>query len=404
MCVTASFFVGCTKLSKSGSLFTEYEKSLISSADFYKLPSEKEVRSRLKEIYENKNEIFLSGKTFQRLAYPKMGDKIKINFTFDCSENIKDIFHQCIKQYNDIFSVINPNYQFEANFNPSEQDLLNPFYINVELQESTEQTLGNTNSTVVDINQNYGEELLKNTIKINELLFKYDQNPIIINAFLHEFGHILGFADAYLNENATKDTIMQIADLYCSKLSLSEIDIATLDALYRDPETKLSNEEIEDFIKTYPEISKEETKFVLFVEQIKNIDADALKNILFRSKYSNEEKRDFLLKPDESLNTNPEFSKDFPKYFDILGIENSSYYTDEESGIVYIANKFYINVDDYIFGFEIKDFIDFEFTKSDGTTVVQKIEVTPELNKKEISVYKIPEKLNENSIEKDFSK
>lgn len=164
------------------------------------------------------------------------------------------MFEECISNLNSIFAVINPNYQFAINYSPTEQDLLNPYSIDVRTaKQLTSQNhgniLGKASVPRKDIFQEIdGLEIYDSTITLDEDVLDYSLK--LYSVFNHEFGHILGIGDAYDNPYATFDTVMQ-AYSYDTPHDFTRNDVSVIDALYRDPANIKTEEEIEHFLENY---------------------------------------------------------------------------------------------------------------------------------------------------------
>lgn len=251
--VAATVLTGCTSKQEDTS---EPAYTIVNPADCVHIPTQDQITANLAEIFQSPKERYLRKRylienNFQNIFYrfpcPQNGEKIKVNFLWDCTEQDKTVFLYAINHYNQIFSVINPYYQFEANFAPTTQDILNPYSINVNHEEEFKNNtwLGYASVPLYeDINEEYGYAILENKITLKSDLINISNtksSQLLANVFLHEFGHCLGFGDAYKNKDSTEDTIMQEAD---GRFRLSETDIKVLNALYHEPKNQNSIEEI----------------------------------------------------------------------------------------------------------------------------------------------------------------
>ena len=84
-------------------------------------------------------------------------------------------------------------------------------------------------------------------IKLDPDIFKDD--AVALGTFLHEFNHVLGIGDAYLNPNSTYDTIMQSGNKPESGYSRTDIDL--LNCLYRTSGNQYSEAEIDKLLNEY---------------------------------------------------------------------------------------------------------------------------------------------------------
>ncbi|MBE7076247.1 MAG: hypothetical protein E7375_04225 [Clostridiales bacterium] len=225
----------------------------------YNLPSQQEAKAKLTQLYQNVEDyVFTSNSgNFYRLLYPK-GDYIYINICFNTNEMQREILELSIAEFNNVFSMINPNYKYKLNFSPTKQDTLSPYSIEVYEtdslpSDSEDQVVGRAEFSFYRTGSNnlfdYG--ITANTIT---LIKEVTQNPEdLMDVFKHELLHMHGAKDAYKIENGIRDTIMQNLGNSTTDKCLSIRDVSMLDALYRDPNNVLTPEEIESFIKNYSE-------------------------------------------------------------------------------------------------------------------------------------------------------
>lgn len=250
VCVTASVFTSCAHASDSEK--NEHDLKPIYTVE-YSLPTTEELLEDIEDMYkvDDKSygqEMYLN----QRAVYPRNGEAIKVNIDFEISPIQRDIFALSLEEYNSIFEVINPNYDFVLNENPTEQDLLNPYNITIHKSKSTEITpLGTTNlgkGYKEAIDEVDGLEALSTEITIySETL----ASPVALNSvFKHEFLHALGVSDAY-EIDSNIDTVMQKYSKLSSPKTLTNDDVLFLTACYRD--TNLSKEKLFDYANSYQE-------------------------------------------------------------------------------------------------------------------------------------------------------
>jgi len=252
-CIAASCFVGC---SNKNAHTNQNEPNTPIYTHQYNLPTTQDAFDRLLEIYGDIDNMYLREKethvgpytknTLVRLPYKK-NETIKVNLKFEAPDFFYDIMDSCLQEYNYVFSIINPNYQFELNTSPSSQELLDPYAVNIGNYNRDNSITGTTSGKCGDkIESLDGLESYENLIEFNrKYLHNYD---IFFTTFKHEFMHILGAGDAYENENAPKNTILQKVD---DIFALTSYDVAFLDALYRATDNTLNEEQINEFIKNY---------------------------------------------------------------------------------------------------------------------------------------------------------
>lgn len=133
--VMASCFVGCKNPDNTVSV-PEDSTPLYTQA--HPLPTEEQTKSRLLAIYEDESKMYMLRDYLVRFPAPVGQEKIKVNLQFSPTRAQKLIFEDCIEEFNNVFDIINPNYQFEINYSPTQQDLLNPYGIDVKLYTPTD--------------------------------------------------------------------------------------------------------------------------------------------------------------------------------------------------------------------------------------------------------------------------
>lgn len=302
--LTSSIFVAGCKVAQP-----QYE---------YNLPTQKQIKDRLHKIYEDESEIYLMHENPYRKPYKKDGP-IMVNMLFEVSDFQKLFFEDCIQEINSVFDVINPNYKFEIDFAPKKENLNNPYDIDVELSTSSSQPpylnplkIGNTTTLSSDRDSSIdGLEIYQTTIRLYYTVL--DNFNILTNVFKHEFLHTLGFDDAYLNPNATQNTIMQNST-DSAMVHFSEYDVATLDALYRSTDNSKTEDEINQFIQNYSKTNTHTPNHVLakqIYNKIKDVNLEDFK-ISMRENLSDNNK---ILSVVENLSSLENFDVNFGKSF-----------------------------------------------------------------------------------------
>ncbi len=212
----------------------------------YELPDETDVKNRLLKIYGSEESIYLlRNNEIWRMPCPNNQDTIILNMTFELGEYTKIVFEDSVDELNDIFAVINPNYKIKINYKPTDKDFDYKYSVRMKTVQdfSSANTLGTANiSYMGDGNLGYFGINIKESV--------LNDGYQMASVFKHEFMHLLGAGDAYKNENATKNTIMQGYSPN-GPFSLTDIDIAFLDAMYRNPDIEHSNEYMMNYIDNY---------------------------------------------------------------------------------------------------------------------------------------------------------
>lgn len=278
---------GCGHKEPAPEIVTPVEPVEPDIVDVIRIPTLSESLDKLEEIYGGADKIYILFKGIVRRAY--YADKpTKVNICFEPNFTQKIILEDVIKEYNEIFKVINPNYQFVLNYSPTQEDIENDKYaVDIYLSDELSQNVGGqTEIHFEDCDKGFSAFEIVNC-KINIDANNATDGRKFANIFRHEFMHTFGCGDAYLNDEATNDTIMQTVSN--SMVGLYKIDVAFLDALYRSPSNALTDEEIQSFIDNYDNNDEQYglTNTVLKINKIllNDIDMGILKSEISNSKY-----------------------------------------------------------------------------------------------------------------------
>ena len=247
-------------------------------ASNFNLPDADVALNKLVDIYGGKDKVFLlQNNNIARMPCPQ-GEVITVNATFEMGEYTKLILEDSLDEFNEVFATINPNYKFAINYTPSDDDFANKYSIRLSASDNlatteTSQVFGLAH---VSYYNNY-TELGDFGITIRTEVF--NNGSYLATTFKHELMHLLGAGDAYKNSSATKDTVMQsyTVDGYHS---LSETDVAFLDALYRNPEFASDDERIQQYISNYEENcqhTKTKLTCAVYNKLVANLDSTAVK-------------------------------------------------------------------------------------------------------------------------------
>lgn len=215
----------------------------------YDLPDADSAMQKLVELYDGANKIFLlQNGRIARMPCPR-GETIMLNMTYEISDYAKFILEDSVREFNEVFSVINPNYKFAIDYSPSEADFAEKYSVRMSTAASLSQS---------DTREVFGFALISYYNNFTELgdyaitirTDVFDNGAYLMTTFKHELMHLLGAGDAYNNSAATKDTIMQSYTVN-GYHGFSSSDVAMLDALYRNPAAPFSDEYIADYIARY---------------------------------------------------------------------------------------------------------------------------------------------------------
>lgn len=220
-------------------------------AENFTLPDAEGALKKLNELYGGAEKVFLlqSGR-IARMPCPQ-GETITLNMTYEVGEYTKLVLEDSIAEFNEVFSVINPNYKFAINYSPNETDFEEKYSVRTSASDKlavteTSQVFGLAH---VGYYANFTELGDFGITMKTEVL---NNGSYLMTTFKHELMHLLGAGDAYNNKNATKATVMQSYTVN-GYHHLSETDVAFLDILYRNPELNEFEEKILNYIESYEE-------------------------------------------------------------------------------------------------------------------------------------------------------
>ncbi len=247
--LTATFFLlSC----KDGALSDDNPPSLESPpawANDFTLPDADKAMEKLIDIYGGKENLFLlRTDSITRMPCPR-NETITFNMQYDVSDFAKLVLEDCVEEFNEVFSVINPNYAFVIDFYPKKEAFDKKHSVRMSASDNlatsdTSEVFGLAHISYYNDFTELGDFGI--TLK-REVL---DNGSYLMTTFKHEVMHLLGAGDAYNNAAATKDTIMQSYTVGGCHF-LSNTDVAFLDALYRNPSIEVSDEEIQNFTDGY---------------------------------------------------------------------------------------------------------------------------------------------------------
>ena len=205
--------------------------------------------SRLVEIYGGADKVFLlqSGK-IARMPVPK-DETVTLCFTFEVGKYAKAVIDDSIAEFNEVFARINPHYTFAADYAPTSEILDKKFAVRVSASSSLEETDTREVFGLAHVSYyNNFTELGDFGITLKDEVV--DNGSYLMTTFKHELMHLLGAGDAYKNNAATKDTVMQSYTVG-GYHHFSKSDVALLDALYRNPSLDTPDRELQDYIDGY---------------------------------------------------------------------------------------------------------------------------------------------------------
>ena len=92
------------------------------------LPDADGAREKLNTLYGGAEKVFLLNQNVSRMPCPQ-GEIITLNMTYTVGEYTKLILEDSITEFNEVFSVINPNYKFAVNYSPTESDFTKKYSV-----------------------------------------------------------------------------------------------------------------------------------------------------------------------------------------------------------------------------------------------------------------------------------
>ena len=220
-------------------------------AENFTLPNADSALENLNTIYGGAEKVFLlQNGRIARMPCPQ-GETITLNMTYEVGEYTKLILEDSIAEFNEVFSVLNPNYKFAVNYSPTEADFAKKYSVRMSVSSNlavteTSQVFGLAHVEYYDSFTSLGNFGI--TIKTEVL----NNGSYFMTTFKHELMHLLGAGDAYKNANATKATVMQSYTVGGYHF-LSQTDLKFLDTLYRNPELSAYEEDICKYIDSYEE-------------------------------------------------------------------------------------------------------------------------------------------------------
>ncbi|MDE5601971.1 MAG: hypothetical protein K2J16_05680 [Clostridia bacterium] len=220
-------------------------------AENFTLPSADGALEKLNTIYGGAEKVFLlQNGRIARMPCPQ-GETITLNMTYKVGPYTRMILEDSIAEFNEVFSVINPNYKFAINYSPTDADFAKKYSVRMSVSDKlavteTSQVFGLAHVEYYDNFTSLGNFGI--TIKTEVL----NNGSYFMTTFKHELMHLLGAGDAYKNAKATKATVMQSYTVSGYHF-LSETDLMFLDTLYRNPELDSYDDGILDFIDNYEE-------------------------------------------------------------------------------------------------------------------------------------------------------
>lgn len=186
---------------------------------------------------------FTENQSLARLTVQK-GKPVKFNILMDDLNNEeRQDLQGSINELNSIFAVINSDYKFVLNFNPSFFDKLDPYNVDVsymsenEANSSLSLAFYQRNLTIPSRNgeQGYGAKI------------KFKKNQVNKHNFTHEILHHLGLNDAYLKPEA--ESVPSI--MHNNEPNIRTNDVALLVGKYGDYSTEEKKVELIKYIANY---------------------------------------------------------------------------------------------------------------------------------------------------------
>lgn len=248
-------FFGCTPRTTPGDTTdpteptTPIEPEIPPWSTTYDLPDADGAMQKLVGIYGGESKIFLlQNGHIARMPCPR-GEVISLNLRYEADDYVRLILEDCVNEFNEVFAVINPNYVFRINYSPTDEDFAAKYSVRMSKADELASS---------DVREVFGLAHISYYNNFTELgdfgitmrSDVFENGSYLMTTFKHELMHLLGAGDAYNNPDATKATIMQSYTLSGYRF-FSETDVRFLDALYRNPKTPYTDEQIEKFITDY---------------------------------------------------------------------------------------------------------------------------------------------------------
>lgn len=307
----------------------------------FTLPSEENVMERLNEIYGSREKMYIQGDMIQRMKCPENQEEITFNMTYEVSDYQKIMLEDAVREFNEVFSVVNPNYTFKINYSPSQEDFNQHYSIRMNVSDnlgdnSSRQILGLAHFSTGSYTGNYGI-----TLK-TEVLNRVDYFML---TFKHEFMHLLGAGDAYNNPNAEKTTVMQNYN-NTSLRHFSKSDVAFIDAYYRNPANPLTDEQIKNYIVNYENSISHTQKNnikLIYSKALQNIDLTTLQCDLQAKGYADTRELNGLIQT--GINRDKTFGQTNVSFTELEYLErpNETYYggfdIDKKNGYTHGTSK-----------------------------------------------------------------
>ncbi len=203
----------------------------------YPLLSQEKIMTELEEQYGEEHALF-SGNNFYRLPMSIESKTTPVNVNFETNDKQKDVIEFCLDEINDTFEFINKKYAFELNYNPNDNDLKNPYAINLclgdneNLQTSLTYQLKDLSENI-DGNEIYNASILLQKDSLNSELALSKQ-------IKSAFAKLLGLEEK-------EDSVI----LSKTSTSFTAKDLTVLYSLYRSPENVYDLEGLKNYITNH---------------------------------------------------------------------------------------------------------------------------------------------------------
>ena len=168
----------------------------------YALPKAEDALLRIDEIHGGSENAYLLGNTVQRMPCPEYGNVMTFNMSYTVGEYARIALEDAVTEFNEVFSVINPNYTFRINYSPAPSDYDSKYSIRMTVTDNfaSPTVMGTAQMSTGAELGNFGITLKDTTL---------DDLRYLMLTFRHEFMHLLGAGDAYENQQADNTTVMQ---------------------------------------------------------------------------------------------------------------------------------------------------------------------------------------------------
>lgn len=230
----------------ASSIFLTGTTVALQNVNNVKLPNEKQIEYTVENF--DADERYISIRNNDNIDYStydfvnsaeirrfiiKNNENLKVFADESVSEKNYTAIKESLAYINGLFEIINPNYKFNLTTEKKLGDYFNSNLITVS--ENNEQSFaGIARIKGLSTFSNFGKKQYVNNITLNKDYAENNEVSTLRTVFIHEFLHLLGFADTYTIDSFDTSTIMSGAESIKTSKILSNNDLKLLLALYSD--------------------------------------------------------------------------------------------------------------------------------------------------------------------------